>query len=339
AVLLLWLAVMLGPTVLAEDTPHFLRAVGVLPAAVILPAVGLSQLWSWNTLPSRLGPALVVGLLVASGANMTRLYFAEYARRPQTSYWFEGAARDLAREINAAPAEANVWVDRRYLDDWPAVRFLAQPEQLVNTYRPPDLAPAAIRYPARLYAWPYAELEGVLRGVQTPASVTAGPGSLAQGDREPVPYPLYNWYAIEAPAEAPALANFDNILQLRREQAAWLDEHTLQVDLAWSAGGPLERPLVAFVHVLCAGQLLGQSDHPPAEGAWPLSLWPPGLILQDRHQVKLPAAPAGQPAVEVGLYSADDQARLSLLDASGKPAGDSLRLTVPDGACAPAAEK
>jgi 4-amino-4-deoxy-L-arabinose transferase-like glycosyltransferase len=38
---LLWTAVMLLPTMLAEDAPHFLRAVGVLPAALFFPALGL----------------------------------------------------------------------------------------------------------------------------------------------------------------------------------------------------------------------------------------------------------------------------------------------------------
>ncbi len=38
---LIWIPVMLLPTILAEDSPHFLRAVGVLPVALIVPAIGL----------------------------------------------------------------------------------------------------------------------------------------------------------------------------------------------------------------------------------------------------------------------------------------------------------
>jgi 4-amino-4-deoxy-L-arabinose transferase-like glycosyltransferase len=49
--LLLWTAVMLGPTLLSTDTPHFLRAVGILPAAVIFPALGLA--WIWQKLERR----------------------------------------------------------------------------------------------------------------------------------------------------------------------------------------------------------------------------------------------------------------------------------------------
>ena len=41
ALALIWTGVMLIPTILAEDCPHFLRAVGVLPMAAAFPALGL----------------------------------------------------------------------------------------------------------------------------------------------------------------------------------------------------------------------------------------------------------------------------------------------------------
>jgi hypothetical protein len=80
ATVLLWTVVMLGPTILAEDSPHFLRAVGVLPAAVMIPALGLSQLWVWSKLPPRLGPVLVAGLLAASLAATVKDYFLDFGR-------------------------------------------------------------------------------------------------------------------------------------------------------------------------------------------------------------------------------------------------------------------
>jgi 4-amino-4-deoxy-L-arabinose transferase-like glycosyltransferase len=40
---LLWTLVLLLPTVLAEDSPHFLRAVGVLPVVTLLPALALDR--------------------------------------------------------------------------------------------------------------------------------------------------------------------------------------------------------------------------------------------------------------------------------------------------------
>ena len=44
ALALIWTGVMLIPTILAEDCPHFLRAVGVLPVAALFPALGMEWL-------------------------------------------------------------------------------------------------------------------------------------------------------------------------------------------------------------------------------------------------------------------------------------------------------
>ncbi|MEM7335181.1 MAG: glycosyltransferase family 39 protein, partial [Chloroflexota bacterium] len=51
ALLLIWTLTMLGPTILAEDTPHFLRAVGILPAIVYFPALGLMGIIGWGRCP------------------------------------------------------------------------------------------------------------------------------------------------------------------------------------------------------------------------------------------------------------------------------------------------
>jgi 4-amino-4-deoxy-L-arabinose transferase-like glycosyltransferase len=44
AFVVIWTAIMLLPTLLAEDAPHFLRGVGVLPLAALFPALGIDWL-------------------------------------------------------------------------------------------------------------------------------------------------------------------------------------------------------------------------------------------------------------------------------------------------------
>ena len=117
---LIWTAVMSLPTLLAEDAPHFLRAVGVLPLVAFLPALGLD--WLAGLLPSpplthkepRKSPLsfvishlsffichfsfilpLLLGLTSTAWA-----YFGDYARDPMTGYWFERGAVTLAGRIN-----------------------------------------------------------------------------------------------------------------------------------------------------------------------------------------------------------------------------------------------
>ena len=118
--LLLWVLVMLGPTILAEDTPHFLRASGVLPAVVILPAIGLSQIWDWRPDWSRL---VVILLLIASLA-ITAYDYINYGRDPETAYLFEDAARTLAERVNDEGLGTAVFIDERFWSGWPSIPFL-----------------------------------------------------------------------------------------------------------------------------------------------------------------------------------------------------------------------
>jgi len=122
---LIWTAVMVLPTLLAEDAPHFLRAVGVLPVVALLPALGLDWLANWlpdvvdrsgrchppsPTLSHSHAPTLFVSvwlrpalialpLLFALGST-TWAYFGDYANDPMTGYWFECGAVALAGRIN-----------------------------------------------------------------------------------------------------------------------------------------------------------------------------------------------------------------------------------------------
>jgi len=161
---LLWTAVMALPTVLAEDAPHFLRAVGMLPVLAFLPALGLDALIqkprrhkdtkknlsyfvSSCLRGSPIGIAvsiLAIGLELVGGA---RAYFGPYARNPTTGYWFERGAVALGADINrflgigwsgaaspftpTAGPEGVVYLDPMLWEDWPQVRFLvAAPERV-----------------------------------------------------------------------------------------------------------------------------------------------------------------------------------------------------------------
>ncbi|MGC9395289.1 MAG: ArnT family glycosyltransferase [Anaerolineae bacterium] len=140
ALALLWTAVMALPTLLAEDAPHFLRAVGVLPTAVLFPTLGL--LWiegcalrvvgcgqkvesaderimnhesrimdhasrithHVSSITPRL-PSTVYCLLTIAFLSTTYAYFVRYARAPLAYHWFEAGPVAMAGEINALLGE------------------------------------------------------------------------------------------------------------------------------------------------------------------------------------------------------------------------------------------
>ncbi len=128
-----WLIVMLLPTLLAVDAPHFLRACGVLPVAMMLPAVGADRLarqfarrWARDQAePPLRAPrgregspdssgrdsilsgvvfALLAGLAIAGEFIDTVVYTARCQRPPladRLAFAFETGAVELARQVNA----------------------------------------------------------------------------------------------------------------------------------------------------------------------------------------------------------------------------------------------
>ncbi|MBC7226744.1 MAG: glycosyltransferase family 39 protein [Thermoflexales bacterium] len=163
---LIWTAVMALPTILAEDAPHFLRAVGMLPVLAFLPALGLEQFQAIKPqrhedtkkndssfVSSYLGGSNTIGVLVSTIAiglelvSGARLYFGPYARDPMTGYWFERGAVALGADVNrflgigwsgeaspltpTAGPEGCVYIEPVLWEDWPQVRFLvAAPERV-----------------------------------------------------------------------------------------------------------------------------------------------------------------------------------------------------------------
>ena len=322
AFLLLWQLVMLGPTLLAEDAPHFLRAAGILPGAVFFPAIGLAQLWAWPRLPAAVRRLAVVALLAGSLALTVRDY-RRYARQPDVAYLWESAAAELARAARAAPEGTTVLIDRRFTEGWPSIPFLLD-NRPVTTFDP-AAPPAAFVGPTTVFAWPYGPLDFLPAAVRPPALVTIDPGPLARGDLEPTSYPLYTRYHIvPGPAGAPPAANFDDSFGL--SATATLDApDTLTVALEWTAGAahaPGETLPQVFIHVVgpTGGPegMLAQYDGAMGRGLWPAAGWLPLLRIGERHTLALPRPfqPA-QDRIEIGLYDPATGQRLPLLGADG----------------------
>ncbi len=311
--LLLWTAVMLLPTILAEDTPHFLRAVGILPAALFFPALGLDKLLYY--LPQRreerqekkmpflrTTPYALLPLLILGSLTLTVRDYARYAQAAETGYLFEAAARTLAEEINGTGAETAVYLDERYWQGWPSVRFLAERPLLL--FNPDEGLPDAPMPPFYLYAWPYGPLDYVPATLTPPLLVDVAAGPLARGDLEPAAYSLYTRYGVEtAPATWPLAVDFEQTLWLRQADAKVVGNE-LVVTLVWEAETAVGQPLVAFVHLIGPDGLIAQLDAPPGRQMWSSAWWQPDLFL--REQRSLPSPPAidsGQAyAIHIGVY-------------------------------------
>jgi 4-amino-4-deoxy-L-arabinose transferase-like glycosyltransferase len=326
--LLLWSATMLGPTILAEDTPHFLRAAGVLPAVLLLPALGLSQLWTWTKLPCHLRQALVMILMLASLVLTGRDYLV-YGRQADTAYLFETAVRDMAEQINSEVTGTVVYIeDERFWQKWPSLQFLIQSNQSFFRFGPEEGLSNMPEAPVAIYVWPFQSLDFVAAAVTPPALISVATGSLHRGDLEQQAYPLYVRYGVQRiETHWPVIVNFARQVQLHQVDTSFISDNTLQVDLYWSTGTGLDQPVVVFIHVVGPDGIIAQEDKPPGQGYWSSEWWQPGLIIHDKYLIALPETydPLRQ-QILMGLYNANTQIRLPVINEAGNEAGDFWQL-------------
>jgi 4-amino-4-deoxy-L-arabinose transferase-like glycosyltransferase len=235
---LLWLVLFLVPTILAEDTPHFLRAIGALPAACIIAAIGLEAALAWlsrrgflNLYAGRLRrivspPALLAScLLVVSGLGTRADYFDRYVQNDMTAYWLEDSNVHLAQAINdytQANPPASLWVQDHLADDNPALRLLSsdveqQRVTIVSTAAPPPTAPNRVL----LLADPTHDWTALRNALPLGSELQLSPGPLAEGDLDARPHRAYVALLAQPAQPAADAASF--------EQGIWVQRITLQL--------------------------------------------------------------------------------------------------------------
>ena len=325
ATLLIWAVLMLGPTILAADAPHFLRAAGVLPLIIFVPAIGLERIWLWPRLPGMVGPLLIGGVILGSLLLTVRDYSA-YGRNPEVAYAFESAAAGLAQQLNDEAPGTAVYLDEHFWSSLPSISFLVAKPETVSRFLTANDLPGKIGVPAAVYAWPYDALDFVPERIDRAALITVTSGGLARTDLDESAYLLYVRYGLEelSGIKNEPLATFADLLSLQQANVAELDDGRLQVDVYWQAEMALDEELVVFVHVSGPEGLVGQDDNPPAEGRWQKEWWRAGQIVRDRHTIKLnePYNP-DKHEILVGIYSASTGVRLPVTSATpGEPSSN-----------------
>lgn len=346
ALALTWVGLMLLPTWLAEDAPHFLRAVGILPLLAVLPALGLDAARSW--LEPRTGPgwaAVLPCTILAISLGLTGWhYFVRYADDPRTAYAFEDAATQLAAEANrftgvgwdgsglrasggSGPrTERQAYIDDRLWQEWAAIPFLVPDTRAV--VKCSSEVPPAPTGEALLLVWPHDGVKPYVRALPANARIEARAGPLTQGDLEDAPYTAYAAYVVQTDAESPAgqLARFGDRIAL----AAYLveqDDLRWHVELEWEVLEAPEEDYTVFVYLYDGERLVDQQDGQPGDGYYPTSLWRKGDIVVDARVLEL-SEEVAEPRLVVGMYVWPAMERLEVTDPSGESIGDQLVLPV-----------
>jgi len=293
AFVLIWLAAMLLPTILAEDAPHFLRSVGVLPVAFVVPAIGLDYLWRFleNKTFAPVAAGVVALALVFGLGDTTIDYFGHHAGSQDLSYNFEAAAVDLATQANrflgtgwdgtGLGARGNPLSPGRHLyiadclwQDWASVRFLVslspnltilgEGGKLPQVFS--DLGLSGVLSLSKgsqrhtetevmLILWPYEDYGQYLSLLPVGSTITAAEGSLERGDLDKEARLLYVTYTA-TPATIPSgepEARFEKGMILVGHQLATVSPQELRLSLLWRAEAEIEADYTVFVHLMRDG--------------------------------------------------------------------------------------
>jgi hypothetical protein len=87
----------------------------------------------------------------------------------------------------------------------------------------------------------------------------------------------------------------------------------------WQANSHFEADYTVFIQAwaTATGQYVAGFDGPPVQGDYPTSLWAPGEIIVDLHQLDLTGLPTGTYNLLAGLYNPATGERLPAFDSNG----------------------
>ncbi|MBV9790778.1 MAG: glycosyltransferase family 39 protein, partial [Chloroflexi bacterium] len=325
ALILLWLGVMLLPTILAADAPHWLRAIGAAPATYLLWGLGFGAIWQWIERRWRWGAA--AGLLAVAVCGLwwtqatAREYFGVWAQRPELYYEYMQYATDAARAAEETPADQALLISEDYYRH-ATYLFLAPRSRSAQWF---DARHAIV--------WPRSAPWTAIVSASTPTTADIQP-LLATARGEPYASSgLYAYMKLQGDAiplfepPTPFQSRFGTILDLAgfATSGAIQSDQTLHVQLFCRALASSEHELRFFVHLEdTQGQVIAQQD---ALG-YDAREWQPGDQFISFHDLKLPPAlPEGPLRLVVGLYDAVNGTRYPVSGAGAH--GDFIELPLP----------
>ncbi|MDP2663270.1 MAG: glycosyltransferase family 39 protein [Dehalococcoidia bacterium] len=341
--LLLWVAVMILPTALSTESPHFLRALGIMPAVYILPAVGV--LWLVDLVRPRLaalfGPrasgfayAALAAWLVFGGVSTYRDYFGEWAANASSYEVYNGDVEDASRYLNTLDGLDVVMFSTQYYGHY-TVRFFERRALDLRWFDGRQSLPLPDeKVKDVVYVFPASAMadRGFLDGI-------LGPDSLASEGRGPqgqvsfvayrlTPERLAKARALLAPPK-PLEAKMGTEVELLGYQAGIpgvtsrpqvMPGGVLPLTLYWKVLQRASADYSFFSHLVDQqGRMWGQGD---TNQYWS-SEWRPGDLVIGKYDLKIdPQAPPGRQILQAGVFERKSLVRLPV---SG--GGDSEPLT------------
>jgi 4-amino-4-deoxy-L-arabinose transferase-like glycosyltransferase len=345
ATLLLWLALLLVPTIATDYAPHYGRALGATPAVALLVALGLvtaaravETFWSRRRVVAavayRGSLAVLAGGLVIGAGVTAHAYFVCWGSLPGLYQAYDVGLLAASEDAAQRSAESQVLLSP-ISTAHPIVRFATRDQGTVRSYdgRISLLVPASTGRPTDYVIVPSLDDRSLSRlQALCPAGEIVAAGGY-QGDT-----PYYQVFRVpaarqEAPTpQHPAAVTWAGSIELLgydTDKAQYQPGDTVTLTLYWRDIAPVTESYTVFTHLLGTfnpltnGLLWAGSDHEPGQGASRTSLWQPGDLLADDYLLLVPNdAPPGPYSLEVGLYKWPELQRLTVSASSVEAGAD-----------------
>jgi len=331
----LWLLVMLIPTILSEYAPHFRRAIGAAPAVALITALGLTLLVEtvWAA-ARRLGPRLrplargtvLAGLgvgLLASTTLTIHDYFLVWGPSPDLFHAYDEGLAHVAQYVAALPGETRAYLSpvstshntiQFFLRGRPLASFDGRRVQVLPPAGQEAVYVVIVHEDQLTLPW--------LRQIYP-----AGQVVWSLNDRAGAPYATaYRVPAGAAPAltPTPVGATVGDFAVLVGYEGAPATVETVRVTLHWQCRATTAQDYTVSVQLLgptnpaTGGPLWAQADAQPGGGTYPTGRWQPGETVLDSYTLTVPAdAPAGDYRLVAGMYLLATLERLPATDAVG----------------------
>ncbi len=341
--LLVWLALMTAPAMVADQAATAKRYLGAFPAAMMLTALGLLVVGEWvgrrddGLRTTDHGNAIVRGpwsvvysILLIAGLAYTAIatwrdYFVVWAADPDLPAHFQADYRAIGEAIGALDAAQPVWLSP-FPADHPVIQLHAGLRPDLRAYNGrfclPYTDPVGERGTAYVIVPGLQDSSLALLQAMYPMGETVE-GPLPPGSDRPY-YRVFTAPAGATPAAGPAVAldaTWADGIGLRgvtTEPLTLAPGDSLTVTLFYEATAAPSANYTAFVHLLGPARADGspvwaQSDSEPCGGGRPTGKWRAGDLIRDVVTLAIPAdAPAGEYTLATGFYSWPDLARLPL---------------------------
>lgn len=327
---LLWIGVMLIPSIVTTGAPNFTRTLGALPMVFAMPGIAVEALlfWAPRLFPlqmyasvSRITNVLiVVGLLIVLGANAVSTYqdyFIKWPQHPETQFVFQADFAAIAKDIDASDVmDVSVGgLSNDTLDD-PSLYLLRQRKDVrvrwFDSGSPigsggallqPSGSPARIYIPAIVPLIPVLEqFNAFFQSVQT------------QHFRR---YEITG--AFDAAPNPQRVRVFDDtaVLLGTNLDRSWMVKAGDSIDFQtrWLARDPIESPRRIFVHLVdpATGTIVAQHDGLDA----PSKFWQAGDWIAQQHVLSITTDTApGKYELQIGVYDPHTGRRVMQTDTS-----------------------